>query len=273
MELIISIVIAFLVVEVYAWLPKISARLLERAVCRLRAEDQERCREEWKAGLNDLPNTIAQLVHALSYSRAADRINADIYATKLTEIDNALKDISVQHTKHVEQLRELIAHRQQSRTKLDHAVDGLKHQCSLLRADAPVGNEKLANSIQNATRAVEEFTSVVVAKLDRARELLNVSIDSTNSRLDHIGRLIQMVSKKRCQVFESLRKGNVSWETFETLQAGITSDLETIKNIFEDDNWGNDEAMRQHENIITTLQRVLDDTLQRQSRIRQLRQS
>ena len=57
MELVISVVIGLLIVEVYAWLPKISEWLIERAVQRLRSEDQDRCREEWKAGLDAFPNT------------------------------------------------------------------------------------------------------------------------------------------------------------------------------------------------------------------------
>jgi hypothetical protein len=49
MELIASILVAVIVVELYVWLPKISEWLLEFAVRQLRAEDQERCLEEWKA--------------------------------------------------------------------------------------------------------------------------------------------------------------------------------------------------------------------------------
>ena len=52
MELVISVVIGILIVEAYAWLPKFSEWLTERAVLRLRSEDQDRCREEWKAGLD-----------------------------------------------------------------------------------------------------------------------------------------------------------------------------------------------------------------------------
>ncbi len=66
MELVISVVIGILIVEAYVWLPKISEWLIERAVQCLRSEDQDRCREEWKAGLDALPNTVIKLVHAFS---------------------------------------------------------------------------------------------------------------------------------------------------------------------------------------------------------------
>src|SRR5271165_4733135 len=92
MELVISIVIGILVVEAYAWLPKTSEWLTERAVLRLRSEDQDRCREEWKAGLDALPNTVIRLVHALSYLGAAQKINADFFESNLTEINALVKE-------------------------------------------------------------------------------------------------------------------------------------------------------------------------------------
>jgi hypothetical protein len=58
MELLISIIVGVLIVEIYAWLPQISSWLIRRAVDRLRAEDKERCREEWNAQLDALPNTV-----------------------------------------------------------------------------------------------------------------------------------------------------------------------------------------------------------------------
>ena len=66
MELVISIVIGILIVEGYAWLPTISQWLVNLTVRQLPAEHQERCREEWTANLNALPNTLVRLVHALS---------------------------------------------------------------------------------------------------------------------------------------------------------------------------------------------------------------
>jgi hypothetical protein len=101
MELVISVVIVILVVEAYAWLPKISEWLIERAVQRLRSEDQDRCREEWKAGLDALPNTVIQLVHALSYLGAANRINADFFENKLAEINALTEECVYEHSREV----------------------------------------------------------------------------------------------------------------------------------------------------------------------------
>jgi hypothetical protein len=93
MELIASILVAVIVVELYVWLPKISEWLLEFAVRQLRAEDQERCLEEWKAQLDDLPNTIVRLVHALSFTAAARQINADFCEDKLDELNQRLNNL------------------------------------------------------------------------------------------------------------------------------------------------------------------------------------
>jgi hypothetical protein len=68
MELIVSVLAGFLIVEVYSWLPYLSNWLLERAVRRVRAEDRDRCREEWNADLDALPNTMIKIFYALRYS-------------------------------------------------------------------------------------------------------------------------------------------------------------------------------------------------------------
>jgi hypothetical protein len=114
MELLISIVIGILIVEVYAWLPKLSHWLIDRAVQRLRKEDQDRCREEWNAGLNALPNTVVKLVHALSYIGAAHRINTDCFESKLTEIDALIKEVDDENS------RSAATCAQQSRNSTQH---------------------------------------------------------------------------------------------------------------------------------------------------------
>jgi hypothetical protein len=66
--------------------------VIEREVQRLRREDQIRCREEWRAGLDALPNSVAKLIHALSYLGAANRINGDFYESKLDEINALIEE-------------------------------------------------------------------------------------------------------------------------------------------------------------------------------------
>jgi hypothetical protein len=71
MELVISVVISVLLVELYAWLPQICELLLEHAVRRLPLDERARWREEWRADLRAMPNSFAQLLHAVGYRFAA----------------------------------------------------------------------------------------------------------------------------------------------------------------------------------------------------------
>jgi len=80
--------------EVYAWLPHISEWLLERAVQKLRKEDQDRCREEWSAAIAHLPNTFVRLAHAISFLPAAQRINDEYFEASLIEIDASLSELA-----------------------------------------------------------------------------------------------------------------------------------------------------------------------------------
>ena len=75
MELLISILVGLCLIEVYAWLPVLSQWVLERAVSRLPAQDQERCREEWKASLGDHRQPIAcvRRRHACAATAAGGR--------------------------------------------------------------------------------------------------------------------------------------------------------------------------------------------------------
>ena len=68
MDVLISIVVAVLLAEGYVWVPRLSDWLIEHAVSQLVRDEQDRYREEWKAHLHDYPNSIVQLVHALSFA-------------------------------------------------------------------------------------------------------------------------------------------------------------------------------------------------------------
>lgn len=98
MELMISVVIGILIVEAYAWLPKLSEWLIDRAVQPLRSEDQDRCREEWSAGLDALPNTLIRLVHALSCIGAAHKINAEFFERRMPAIDALIEECGQKHS-------------------------------------------------------------------------------------------------------------------------------------------------------------------------------
>jgi hypothetical protein len=94
MELLISIIVGVAIIEAYAWLPAACQWLLETAVCNLPTEDQERCREEWKADLETLPNTGVRLAHALTYILAARTITAETREETLEQLDEVVGELS-----------------------------------------------------------------------------------------------------------------------------------------------------------------------------------
>ena len=107
MEIVISVLIGVLIMEGYAWLDAFSKWLLERAVRQISPEDQDRCREEWSADLNAMPNTAVKLFYALrNYStNVADKINADACEAKWKKIDGTLDAIALAHQDTVAKIR------------------------------------------------------------------------------------------------------------------------------------------------------------------------
>jgi hypothetical protein len=251
MELVISVVVGILIVEAYVWLPKISEWLIERAVQRLRSEDQDRCREEWKAGLDALPNTAIKLVHALSYLGAARRINADFFENKLTEIDALIEECGHKHSGLVVlvrswketlgriswQMLDLLL----SRQELGLAFSGLKARVM------EVPNEEVASSFQKAVTnfetAAETFDKLASASpFDLQAALQTVSFDRLTERLNHVKGLILRGSEKRDQVTALLGQRDVSPDMLDTLLGELASDLRTVKDLFEDE-WGDDDSL------------------------------
>jgi len=261
MELLISVIVGILIVEAYVWLPKISEWLIERAVQRLRSEDQVRCREEWKAGLDALPNTVIKLVHALSYRGAARRINADFFENKLNEINALIEECVHKHSGAVVSygawketlgiLHRLKLDLQLARQKLDLQLSGMKARVM----EAP--NEEVASSFQKAVTTLEtvaettfEKCAASASKIGLQAGLLTVSVDKSIERLNHVKGLILRGSEKRNQVTALLGQRDVSPDMLDTLLGELASDLHTVKDIFEDANWGDDDSFEELKRIM-----------------------
>jgi hypothetical protein len=132
MELLITALVGLGIMEVYAWLPRLSLWLVDRAVSKLPSDDQERCREEWKAALEALPNTAVRLTHALSFHWAALRITSDYREEVCDELDTAVVAFT-ELRQHAEQTRtpimaqakELLARSMEQGAELAASMDGL----------------------------------------------------------------------------------------------------------------------------------------------------
>lgn len=252
MELVISVVIGILIVEAYVWLPKISEWLIERAVQRLRSEDQDRCREEWKAGLDALPNTVIKLVHALSYLGAAHRINADVFENKLTEINALIEECGHKHSGALVVFgaaKEQLGRAQTLRQELDLPLSGWKARL--------IGepNTEIAFSLQKAVTTLEKLADTFASGIVRSAALLTVSVDRSTERLNHVKGLLLRAAEKRDQVTALLGRRDVSPDMLDVQLAELRSDLHTVKNIFEDDKWGDDDSLRAGKRIAAAIER------------------
>lgn len=136
MELLISIIIGLVTVELYAWLPKLVDSLLERAVCALPESDQERCREEWKANLAALPNTLLRAIHAFSFLVNAHQIERERVSEILHEADVLLGEV-------------ILLER-----KLQKDADGIRESLARTTAQLLSAEEKRIGALARLERAV-----------------------------------------------------------------------------------------------------------------------
>jgi hypothetical protein len=243
MELVISIVIGILIVEAYAWMPKISGLLIEREVQRLRREDQNRCREEWRAGLDALPNSVAKLIHALSYLGAANRINGDFFENKLSKINALIEECRRKQSAVAHAWREKLVN---SRSKFVLSSNEL--QLSLSRLEALVAevlpNEEVTSSIKSLLKSLADARASLKAEgLTRVFRMAD--------RLRHVNDLILRASEKRDRVSELLSRCDGSPHMLDALLGELASDLHGLKGIFEDNNWRDEDALREREHQLS----------------------
>jgi len=194
MELLISLVVGLLVVEVYAWLPRISEKLLEWAVSRLRPEVQERYREEWRAHLNDLPNTVARLSCAVGFCTAVREINADIVAAQRTEIEDLIEGLS--RDLHDGQLTltalQLELTEQRGSHGLEHALEEALASIASIE-DAHPALERLEQSFETCGLAL-------IKAFDRNYSLLRARIERVSSKIKCAGSRLGNLSTQYEQV-------------------------------------------------------------------------
>jgi len=95
-DILVSVAKALFLTELYAWLPRISNWLVRFAASRLVVDERDRYTEEWTAHLNDYPNSLVRVVHALSLAQpfAIRRFNKAIALSKCEVIASQLCELS-----------------------------------------------------------------------------------------------------------------------------------------------------------------------------------
>jgi hypothetical protein len=258
MELVISLLIGVLLVELYAWLPTISEWFVELAIRHLHAEDQERFREEWKANLNDFPNTIVKLVHALSYSLAAVKVNKDWCEAQLTEIEQHLMGLSEKHRRNLEQMKVMKSKAMGTERSLQSLEFVL--QRGLADLQGRVANIKSTGApseevAQKAVDAFEEFGHSLKGVHNRSFELIRTMIDRHSARIEHTDRSIEAVFDRYRY---AAKKFHGRWLFLRALIVDLEdleNDVEQLRVAIEHEHEcdENDEPLRQLTNINTAI--------------------
>ena len=264
MELLISVVIGVLIVEGYAWLPTISKWLVNLAVRRLPTEYQERYREEWTAHLDDLPNTLVRLIHALSLNcrRVANEIKIDLFEARCDEAEyeldqlynshheilNAMGYLKAQATGQIDsvklffdtELPELLSALGESKGSHDHAQQ-----------------QMLSEHLQTSVKSVAKFSSTLRKALTRVYEITEVQIERLSNMVEQADGRIERFLEKHARTIQLLRKGRLTPKDDPALRDFI-GELAILKSSVADDPSEEDDALRkERDNILTALQNVI----------------
>jgi hypothetical protein len=182
MELVISIAIAVALAEAYVWLPKVAEWLVEYAVSQLQSEDQARCREEWKAAIDRLPNSGVKVLHAFSFSFAARSINNDSMRAKLEQIGDELDVLSEEHACRMKQMRKIEIKLAENYTMRRTLADAVDRSVSSLRAYKAPQVPKTAN--EDIARRAAPIISAYEKLVDAAEKLDRLVIIAVNRLSD-----------------------------------------------------------------------------------------
>lgn len=259
MEYLISVVIGFVMYEAYAWLPKISEWLIEQAVCRLPAEQQDRCREEWLANLNTLPNSVVRLLHALSfcYRCTADRISADIFEARFDNIDERIKSLSAQLCCSAQRIHALTMRAAKGQESLKHLERHVNESAGSLRAtEVPV---LVRVSMQEAATPFETLGHSFVAAISRARALTTIGIERLNARIDEADNLMKAVIEKHSYTIELFRERKLSSKALAVSLTHLDEDLDRLRVLVEEDA-GDDRhrgRINEHKQIMDAIGRII----------------
>jgi hypothetical protein len=239
MELLISGLVSIIIMEAYAWLPRLSHRLLDRAVRRLRKRDRDRCRQEWIAGPEALPNTFAKVFHAIRFVQEARRIGDDSFRSELRALDEEIREVAEQHIYLTELFGRAEVQLNCSGRKLAGALDNL---CSSTR-DFRQGMSYNEVSVPKSGESIETFSRGLFSSHCRATQLRLSRIENSYERLEHVKRLIEEASMRLDETDDEMRRG-ASLDQLDEMLAEIATELGHVRRILADEARGEDEAIR-----------------------------
>jgi hypothetical protein len=257
MELLISIIIGAALIEIYAWLPSLSQWLVEKAVSGVPTQEQERCRDEWKATLETLLNSAIKIVHALSLVLSgAPRIRfdfreqtAEALNTTISEFTNIERDLE----RIGKPLEAMVAELASTEFERELAVSSGRLLGAIAKMNDTVARKKLPPATnEQLMEALSHFRTVTEVRNERLSDALNAErkrlLENAGHMLDSVQAMAAVVDK-HLPILDALRLSKLPFREWEaaldkacddfqaeldvctcSFDAGSAGDLETPNN-------------------------------------------
>jgi hypothetical protein len=258
MDLLIAFIASLLRAEFYAWMPRLSEWLIEREISRLVPELQDRYREEWKASLYDIPNSVTKVVHALSFvlARTVNKMNREFVEgnlnaeANLNEFDRALEPLAAKHYDNANTIRNVQLSIRQQLARLKDLDDDVVNRARDMKASVPELSDDFLGTI-------EDFEHLLVRALTRATTLTKTAADGFDHKIAQTDDLLQSIYAKRAHLHDMRHKREISATTLALCLEDLKQELRrltlSIQDATADDgNRTRDEEHKKVMNAITT---------------------
>lgn len=209
-SIVITIVVGVLLTEGYAWQPRFAKWLVELAVSQLIPSERDRYREEWNAHLQDIPNSVVKVVHALSFAwpLTTRQINGAIVDAALAEIDSAFVDVratQLQVTKKLSALTQQFMERQGPANNIEHRVQKLSASLRCI-FETEAGQIPTRPAILELLTSYEEFGTLIGRGVSRASAITAGRLGKWNDWIAQVTRQLESLDARRSNLRKQVSK-------------------------------------------------------------------
>jgi hypothetical protein len=257
-DILIAFIASLLRAEFYAWMPRLSKWLIEREISRLVPELQDRYREEWKAFLFDMPNSVTKVVHALSFvvARTVNKMNGEFVEANLNEFDRALEPLAAKHYDNANKIRNVQLSIRQQLARLKDLDDDVVNRARDMKSSM-AGRETLLDLVG----AIEDFEHCLVRALTRATTLTKTAADGFDHKIAQTDDLLQSIYAKRAHLHDMRHKREISATTLalclEDLKQVLRRLTSSIQDAIADD--GDTTRDEEHKTVMNAITNAISN--------------
>jgi len=209
-SIVIAIVVGVLLTEGYAWLPGVAKWLVEQAVSQLIPGERDRYREEWNAHLQEFPNSVVKVAHALSFAwpLTTRQINDAILDAALAEIDSEFVDVRVIHLQVAKKLSALtlqVMERQGAANNVEHQVQKLSASLRCI-FETEAGQISTRPAILEVITSYEMFGNTIGRAVGRVSAITVGRVDKWNEWITKVTRQIESLDARRSNLQTQISK-------------------------------------------------------------------